>query len=58
MWVLFVIGIIIIFLIWCKLPAFLKALIALFLLLATPFTDGISFALLVILLILSSLFRL
>lgn len=58
MWVLFVIGIIIIFWIWCKLPGMVKALIALFLLLATPFTDGISFALLAILLILSSLFRL
>lgn len=58
MWVLYVIGIIIIFLIWCRLPAILKALVALFLLLATPFTDGMSFALLVILLILSSLFRL
>lgn len=56
MWVFFVIGIIILFLIWCKLPAILKALVALFLLLAAPFTDGMLFALLVILLILSSLF--
>lgn len=56
MWVLFVVGLMIFFIVWCKLPAIGKASAALFLLLATPFTEGMSFALLVILLILTPMF--
>jgi hypothetical protein len=56
MWILFVVGIMVIFLLWCKLPVTGKALAAMFLLLATPFTEYMSFALLVILLILNSIF--
>ncbi len=56
MWILFVVGIMAIFLLWCKLPVTGRALAAMFLLLATPFTESMSFALLVILLILRSIF--
>ena len=53
MWVLYVI---VIFIAWCRLSPGVKALVALFLVLAAPFTEYVSFAMLVILLILSSIF--
>ena len=56
MWIVFVIGLMIIFYIWVNLPQGVKVLAALFLVLATPFTEGTSFILLAIILTLSSLF--
>lgn len=56
MWILFVIGIMIIFIAWCKMPSGVRVLTALFLVLATPFTGGISFVIVAMLVILSSIF--
>lgn len=56
MWVVVIIGIIIIFMAWCKFSVTAKAFIALVLVLAAPFTEYMSFALLVILVILTGLF--
>lgn len=56
MWLLFVLAIMAFFLFWCKMDLKGKALTAMFLILAAPFTEYMSFALLVILLILTSMF--
>lgn len=56
MWILLVLGLMVCFYIWSKLGKKAKVFIAMFAILAAPFTEYISFAIIVIILILDSMF--